>query len=85
MTHHCNHPDPEPLFFIARSNDDPVTVVHHGELLTANTMQTGQAIVEEFTIAEYGTAEAAEAAYWARLAEFGIYPDPDPEEEILMP
>lgn len=73
-----NNPTPEPLFYIAFNNDNP-PVVHHGKIYTVNQTTIGMnpVTVETFSVAdpEYNTAEEAEAAYWLRLEDFGIYPE----------
>ncbi len=45
MMKEIKHPTPEPLFFIAHNNG---SVYHYNKMMTANSMGTGQPIVEEF-------------------------------------
>ncbi len=72
------NPSPEPLFYIAFT-DDIIPIVHHGSICTIHCFETPLPNIEQFSILEYGTEELAEAAYWARLEDFDIYPDPEEE------
>ena len=84
------NPTTEPLFWIAYS-DDKNPIVHHGEIMNANWLAIGSKLgnLETFPIKaegaeskgleEYNDNGGAEEAYWARLAEFDIYPKEDLE------